>query len=90
MKLTLPTNALRTLVKYAGVGTVEEHQPVDLQNLEDAMPIGSGGGGLVYKVTLDDKICALKVMYLNNQSTPEDQKMLFRREIALMRLVDYI
>jgi ankyrin repeat protein len=77
--------ALYSLIKYAGEGKVEVHQQMDLQNLDDASIVGVGGGGIVYRITRDNKTFALKVLQLNHQSSPEDQKLCFRREVALMR-----
>jgi hypothetical protein len=82
----LRTGALHSLTKHAGEGTIEVHNQMDLQTLESEF-IGHGGGGNVYKTTIDDQVLALKVLHLNDHSSHEDQKICFRREIAFMRFV---
>jgi hypothetical protein len=84
--LLLP-NVLHSLVKYAEEGEVEVHKPMVLDfTLMDLSLIGAGSL-VVYKTTIRNEIFALKVLQLHDRSPVEDQKKLFRREIALMRYI---
>jgi hypothetical protein len=54
----------------------------ELQYSHNLRLVGSGGHGIVYQTTVDDKVVALKVLEPNKS---EEQKNRFRQEIALMR-----
>jgi hypothetical protein len=83
----LRTCDLRSLIKLAGKGSIEVHEPKDLNNLGNTTQTGGGGGATIYKTTINNNTLALKVFQPNYNSTVtlEDQKKCFRREIALTR-----
>jgi hypothetical protein len=72
------TQPLHALVKHSGDGNLHVHNPIDLQFIErnyfstfcrlmSNYCEGSGGCGIIYKVTINNRLVAMKLLQINGQ-----------------------